>query len=131
MFHLAFVLFIWLAGRQLLLCRMTVGYFVAFYTYMLQLTWPVIALGWVINIFQRGTASMARINEILVERPEIDDSAELTARPATAEIALSQPIQGTVEFHNLTFAYNGATFLHDIYLSIAACSSLAIVIPSS
>ena len=53
---------------------MTVGDFVAFNTYMVQLTWPVIALGWVINIFQRGTASMARINEILVEQPEISDS---------------------------------------------------------
>ena len=53
---------------------MTVGGFVAFNTYMVQLTWPVIALGWVINIFQRGTASMGRINEILVEQPEIEDS---------------------------------------------------------
>ena len=53
---------------------MTVGGFVAFNTYMVQLTWPVIALGWVINIFQRGTASMGRINEILVERPEIEDA---------------------------------------------------------
>ena len=48
----------------------------AFNTYMVQLTWPVIALGWVINIFQRGTASMGRINEILVEQPEIQDSPE-------------------------------------------------------
>ena len=44
---------------------------------MVQLTWPIIALGWVINIFQRGTASMGRINEILVEKPEIEDSAEV------------------------------------------------------
>jgi aspartate/methionine/tyrosine aminotransferase len=48
---------------------MQIGGFVAFNTYMVQLTWPVIALGWVINIFQRGTASMGRINEILVEQP--------------------------------------------------------------
>jgi len=53
---------------------MSVGDFVAFNTYMMQLTWPVIALGWVINIFQRGTASMVRIEEILSQQPEIEDA---------------------------------------------------------
>src|SRR5438105_13766152 len=67
MLGFAVVLVLWLGGRQVLLGRMTVGDFVAFNTYMVQLTWPVIALGWVINIFQRGTASMGRISEILVE----------------------------------------------------------------
>src|SRR6266850_6197984 len=52
---------------------MSVGDFVAFNTYMVQLTWPVIALGWVINIFQRGTASLIRINAIFLEKPEIAD----------------------------------------------------------
>src|SRR2546429_8444416 len=70
MLGFAVVLVLWLGGRQVLLGRMTVGDFVAFNTYMVQLTWPVMALGWVINIFQRGTASMARINEILAEKPE-------------------------------------------------------------
>src|SRR5450631_3158424 len=84
MLGLAIVLVLWLGGREVLLGRMTVGGFVAFNTYMVQLTWPVIALGWVINIFQRGTASMARINELLVERPEIDDaSANL---PSTTQV---------------------------------------------
>src|SRR6266852_819060 len=72
---LAIVLVLWLGGREVLLHRMTVGEFVAYYTYMVQLTWPVIALGWVINIFQRGTASMGRINQILTEKPEITDEA--------------------------------------------------------
>ena len=71
MLGLAIVLVLWLGGREVLHGRMTVGGFVAFNTYMVQLTWPVIALGWVINIFQRGTASMGRINEIMVEKPEI------------------------------------------------------------
>jgi len=73
---------------------------------------------------------MARINEILVERREIDDRAEMTARSGAAEIPSSQQIQGTVEFHNLTFAYNGATVLHDINLRIPAGASLAIVGPT-
>src|SRR5438270_8290452 len=70
MLGLAIVLVLWLGGREVLYGHMSVGDFVAFNTYMVQLTWPIIALGWVINIFQRGTASMARINEILVEKPE-------------------------------------------------------------
>src|SRR6266436_1684536 len=74
----------------------------AFKTYMVQLTWPVIALGWVINIFQRGTASMGRINEILVEKPEIDDNEEVKA---AGEGALSASISGEIEFRNLNFSY--------------------------
>jgi len=70
----AVVIVLWLGGRQVLLGKMSVGDFVAFNTYMVQLTWPVIALGWVINIFQRGTASMARIDEILSQQPEIADA---------------------------------------------------------
>jgi len=73
MLGVAVVIVLWLGGRQVLLGKMDVGDFVAFNTYMAQLMWPVIALGWVINIFQRGTASMARINEILTEQPEIKD----------------------------------------------------------
>src|SRR5213593_2621024 len=77
MLGLAIVLVLWLGGREVLLGRITVGQFTAFNTYMVQLTWPVIALGWVINIFQRGTASMARINQILVEKSEIEDGPEV------------------------------------------------------
>src|ERR1041385_8424886 len=82
MLGLAIVLVLWLGGREVLQGRITVGDFVAFNTYMVQLTWPVIALGWVINIFQRGTASMQRINEILVERAEIQDAPNVIKSPA-------------------------------------------------
>src|SRR6266581_5487055 len=61
MLGLAIVLMLWLGGREVLLGRISVGQFTAFNTYLLQLTWPVIALGWVINIFSRGTASLVRI----------------------------------------------------------------------
>ena len=77
MLGFAVVLVLWLGGREVLLGHMTVGSFVAFNTYMVQLTWPVIALGWVINIFQRGTASMGRINQILTEPVEIKDDPSL------------------------------------------------------
>ncbi len=85
MLGLAIVLVLWLGGREVISGRITVGGFVAFNTYMVQLTWPIIALGWVINIFQRGTASMGRINEILVEKPEIEDSEAIQVKDRTGE----------------------------------------------
>jgi ATP-binding cassette, subfamily B, multidrug efflux pump len=127
MLGLAIVLVLWLGGREVLSGRITPGGFVAFNTYMVQLTWPVIALGWVINIFQRGTASMGRINEILVEKPEIEDSAEVKS---AGESALFTQIKGEIEFRGLNFAYNGVPVLHDINLRIPAGSSLAIVGPT-
>ena len=129
MLGFAIVLVLWLGGREVLYGRMTVGGFVAFNTYMVQLTWPVIALGWVINIFQRGTASMGRINEILVERPEIEDSPEITAKAAGESPATTQ-LRGEIEFRGLNFAYNGVPVLHDINLRIPEGSSLAIVGPT-
>jgi ATP-binding cassette subfamily B multidrug efflux pump len=129
MLGLAIVLVLWLGGREVLFGRMTVGGFVAFNTYMVQLTWPVIALGWVINIFQRGTASMGRINEILVEQPEIADGPEARAK-AAGESPATTPIRGEIEFRGLNFAYNGVTVLRDINLRIPAGSSLAIVGPT-
>jgi ATP-binding cassette, subfamily B, multidrug efflux pump len=127
MLGLAIVLVLWLGGREVLGGRITVGGFVAFNTYMVQLTWPVIALGWVINIFQRGTASMGRINEILVEKSEIEDSPEVRA---AAEGVRAAPIKGEIEFRGLSFAYNGVPVLHDINLRVPAGSSLAIVGPT-
>jgi ATP-binding cassette subfamily B protein len=118
---LAVVLVFWLGSREVLLGRMTPGAFVSYLFYMGMLTWPVIALGWVINIFQRGTASMGRINEILSERPEVHDLVSSRA---------SRPITGEIEFRNLSFGYNGAPVLHNINLHVPAGSSLAIVGPT-
>ena len=125
MLGMAIVLVLLLGGREVLHGQMTAGGFVAFNTYMVQLTWPVIALGWVINIFQRGTASMGRINEILVEQPEIEDSPAVKAAAGR-----STQIRGEIEFRGLNFSYNGVPVLHDINLRIAEGSSLAIVGPT-
>ncbi len=142
---LAIVLVLWLGGREVVSGQvrtelisnlgtkttlfldgsMSIGDFVAFNTYMVQLTWPVIALGWVINIFQRGTASMGRINEILVEQTEIQDSPEVKATAARPT-----PIRGEIEFRGLNFAYNGVPVLCGINLRIPEGSSLAIVGPT-
>ncbi|HLK31767.1 MAG TPA: ABC transporter transmembrane domain-containing protein, partial [Terriglobales bacterium] len=118
----AIVLVLWLGGRQVIQGHMSVGDFVAFLTYMVQLTWPVIALGWVINIFQRGTASMGRINEILQEQPEVVDVAANGSAPAA--------VTGEIEFRGLNFAYDGTSVLRDVNLRIPAGSSLAIVGPT-
>jgi ATP-binding cassette subfamily B multidrug efflux pump len=104
---------------------MSVGQFVSFSTYMLQLTWPIIALGWVINLFQRGTASLIRVNEIMQEQPEIKDA------PGAQE----RDIAGEIEFRGLNFNYEGKQIqdkqvLHDLNLRIPAGSSLAIVGPT-
>ena len=142
MLGLAIVMVLWLGGRQVLAGKMTLGGFVAFNTYMAQLTWPIIALGWVINLFQRGRASMGRINEIFEEKPEIVDDASVVDK--------TRQVCGEIEFRNLTFAYSGNQpddlvgnplqgnqangggneVLHGINLRIPAGSSLAIVGPT-
>jgi ATP-binding cassette subfamily B protein len=128
MLGLAIVLVLWLGGREVISHRISVGEFVAFNTYMVQLTWPIIALGWVINIFQRGTASMGRINEILVEKPEIEDSEEV--KSSTNETLAPTQIRGEIEFRHLNFSYNSTPVLRDINLRIPAGTSLAIVGPT-
>jgi ATP-binding cassette subfamily B multidrug efflux pump len=135
----AVVIVLWLGGREVLLGKISVGDFVAFNTYMVQLTWPVIALGWVINIFQRGTASLVRINEILSQQPEIADDGALALDSGATGVPpvlpgegarFSTSIQGEIEFRNLNFAYNGTSVLKEINLRIPAGSSLAIVGPT-
>ncbi|MGA7560742.1 MAG: ABC transporter ATP-binding protein [Terriglobales bacterium] len=134
----AVVIVLWVGGRQVLMGKMNVGDFVAFNTYMVQLTWPVIALGWVINIFQRGTASMVRIQEILAQEPEIEDEDQASSyepRATSEQVARSSQLEargllGEIEFRNLNFAYNGTEVLRDINLRIPAGSSLAIVGPT-
>jgi ATP-binding cassette, subfamily B, multidrug efflux pump len=120
MLGVGIVLSFWLGSREVLLGHVELGGFVAFLTYMGQLTFPIIALGYVINLFQRGTASLARLNEIMMEQPEIKDGPE----------ARELPIEGEIEFRSLHFAYNGKPVLHDLNLRIPAGRSLAIVGPT-
>lgn len=122
---LAIILVLWLGGREVLLHRMSVGDFVAYNTYMVQLTWPVIALGWVINIFQRGTASLGRIAEIFKEKPVVTDDGVAPDLKHVREIA------GDIEFRDLDFSYpTGGRVLTGINLHVPAGTSLAIVGPT-
>lgn len=120
---LAYAMVLWLGPREVLKGHITTGQFYGFSMYILMLTWPVIALGWVINIFQRGTASMGRINEILTAQPDITD------REAIASEAV-QGVRGDLQFRNLNFAYNGTPVLENINLEVPAGTSLAIVGPT-
>ena len=112
-----------LAGGHLVLAhRISVGSFVAFNTYMILLIWPIIAVGWVINIFQRGTASVKRIDELLKAEPAI--------RSAVSGLGVDPVLKGEIEFRHLTFGYGDTAVLRDISLHIPAGSSLAIVGPT-
>jgi ATP-binding cassette, subfamily B, multidrug efflux pump len=130
MLGLAVVIVLWIGGGEVLAGRMEIGGFAAFNIYMLQLTFPVIALGWVVNIFQRGTASLVRLNEILQERPEIKDEVEAHDLQVRDLQVKGLQVKGEIEFRGLNFAYNGKPVLHDLNLRIPAGTSMAIVGPT-
>lgn len=140
----SFLIVLWQGSRQLLNNQISLGALIAFYTYLGLLVWPMIALGWVTNIFQRGAASIGRLNFVLHAKPQIDDRS--------ATIPAATPLRGDIEFRNLTFTYptnlagtggaagngrangTGASVqqpvLRDISLKIPAGSTLAIVGPT-
>jgi len=135
-----FLIVLWMGGFQFLQGNLSLGGLVSFYTFLNLLVWPMIALGWVTNIFQRGAASMGRLSYILHAQPQIDDRAARV-------VAGTQP-EGEIEFRNLTFTYpttlsgngtngsgktngsGGHPVLSDINLRIPAGSTLAIVGPT-
>ncbi|MBS1798505.1 MAG: ABC transporter ATP-binding protein [Acidobacteria bacterium] len=139
---LSLMITLWVGGHEVVQHRISLGEFASFNVYMVQLIWPIIAVGWVVNLFQRGTASVVRIDELLKQKPSIaDDPALLACRPQRSSSHLdfeydasalpSCSIQGSIELHNLSFAYpEGPTVLHNINLHIPAGTSLAIVGPT-
>jgi ATP-binding cassette, subfamily B, multidrug efflux pump len=126
---LAMAITLLVGGHEVISHRISIGDFVAFNTYMVMLTWPVIALGWVVNLWQRGTASVIRIDELLSDKPAIDNAE------ADPSMAADLTLRGDIEFHDLSFSYSGADsgrseVLHSLSLKIPAGSSLAIVGPT-
>jgi len=117
---LAIVLAFLIGGRMAMTGEISIGDFVAFSLYLGALTWPMIALGWVVNLFQRGAASMGRINRVLSEKPSI--------RSPEAPVILPE-VRGEIEFRNVSFRYPGTEreVLHDISFTAPAGSLLAIV----
>lgn len=98
--------------------EITAGDFTAFILYLQRMIWYLIALGYVVNLYQRGTASLKRFNAILESEPSIKDDVTVAEQP---------PIRGEIEFRDLTFAYNGKPVLHDIDLKIEQGKTVAFV----
>jgi ATP-binding cassette subfamily B multidrug efflux pump len=128
-------------GANVMSGNMTLGTLWSFYTFLTQLTFPIIALGWVTNIFQRGAASMGRLNYILYSEPNIKDAAAVAGNGTAAAhaggnghsapaVARPPDIRGDIEFRHLSFAYPTAPdepVLNDISLHVPAGTTLAIV----
>jgi len=128
-FHPSFMLIIGLSmmivmvygGEATMIGEITIGQFIAFFQYLGMFVWPMIAIGWVVNLYQRGTASLKRLNEIFDEQPEIIDEE-------TVDHSISQ-LKGKIEFKHLTFRYNEKNLLifNNVSFSIEAGKTLAIV----
>jgi ATP-binding cassette subfamily B protein len=127
---LASVILLWRGGLDVIEGRITLGQLVQFMGYLAQLTWPMIAFGWVVNLFQQGSASMIRINEVMHHQPTIADSISLDQAPNRNGEAFKDRLQGKVEFRHVSFTYDEREVLHDINIKVEVGTSLAIVGPT-
>jgi ATP-binding cassette subfamily B multidrug efflux pump len=116
---IAFILVLWSGGVRLLQHRITLGSFVMFNTYMGILIWPMIAMGWVVNLMQRGTASLNRINEVLHEKP--------TVKGPPDPVPISDVAEASLRFISVSMSYNDRVALDNVALEIPAGQTLALV----
>lgn len=119
----AMVIVLWVGGLEVIAGRITTGDYVAFGIYVAYLIWPLIALGWVVNLFQRGSASMGRLNKIFETEPAV--------RPPENPVPLAEP-RGAVEFRNVSFRYPGTErlVLEDVSFSADPGQTVAVVGPT-
>lgn len=115
---LTFLLVLWVGGLRLMQGHITLGSFVMFNTYMGMLVWPMIAFGWVVNLVQRGRASLRRIREMLAEQPRI-------AAPAAPRPLPDGP--APLAYDNVSVAFDGRKVLDSVSLEIPAGSTVAVV----
>lgn len=117
---LGFVLIIWFGVPLAVRGEITVGQFIQFNMYLFKLIWPLIAIGYVVNLYQRGTASWKRMQAIMLLNPAIADKPDVREQP---------PIKGRIEFRNLTFHYHAdrPAVLRDINLTIEEGQTIAFV----
>jgi ATP-binding cassette subfamily B protein len=116
------LLVLFVGGLHVIRGRISLGDFVAFNAYLAQLAWPTVALGWIVNVFQRASGAMRRLDEVMTTTPAVSPPA--SHPPGVA------PIDGDLEVRGLTFAYEGAAdrpALTDVHLSIPKGSRVAIV----
>ncbi len=120
---LGMVVVLWVGGQQVIAGEVTVGNFVAFGLYLMMLTWPMISLGWVVNLFQRGAASMGRINRVLRTEPALREPDDPVRRDR---------VEGRIEFRNVSFRYPGSErdVLEDVSFEIEPGQTVALVGPT-
>jgi ATP-binding cassette subfamily B multidrug efflux pump len=111
-----------LGSRLVMQGQLTIGQLVAFNTYLVMLIWPMIAIGWVTNLFQRGAASYQRLQDVMNVQPLV----------ATPSSPVDVDIRGALEFRNVTFRYpdTDRVVLHDVSFTIAAGQTAAFVGPT-
>jgi len=112
----ATAIFLWLGGIDTITLDITLGSFAAILVYLTMLTWPMMAMGWAVDIIKRGNASLNRINAVLANKPKS------LSEPNAIEVE----IEGNIEFRDLTFSYNGNTVLNDVSLKIPIGQALGI-----
>lgn len=115
---LGFVIIVAIGVPMAVRGEISAGDFTAFILYLQRMIWYLIALGYVVNLYQRGTASLKRFNAILETEPAIQDDPRAAEQPK---------IRGNIEFRNLTFAYNGKPVLENIDLKIGEGTTVAFV----
>ena len=117
---------LWMGSQYVIAGRMTIGEFVAFNAYVVMLSWPMIAFGWVTNMLQRGMAAWQRMLNVFEVVPSIRDSAAVRSGSGTGVGG----VRGAVEFRNLTFAYNGRDVLSNVSAAVQPGQMLALVGPT-
>jgi len=104
----AIAIFLWVGGRNTIAMDITLGDFAAILAYLTMLGWPMMAMGWAVDVIKRGNASIKRINEILLIEPRTEEFPN----------AVEHKVDGNIDFSNLSFSYNGKKALNGVTISI-------------
>ena len=122
LFGFAFLTLLWIGGNAVIKDQISIGDFVAFTVWLGMLSWPIISFGWIINLIQRASASMKRINKIMDQQPFIQDTEICDHTIKT--------IEGAIEFRKVNFSYNGNPVLKNINIKIKPGQTVAVVGPT-
>lgn len=113
---------LYFGGREVISGTISLGTLVAFFVYLTMLVWPMVAMGWVVSLYQRGIVSLERINKIMDTEPTVFSSPDSSNEKEFTD---------TIEFRNLNFSYNGTKILHNINLTLESGKTLGIIGPTA
>jgi ATP-binding cassette subfamily B protein len=120
---------LWAGGREVIAGRLSIGGLVAFNAYLVLLSWPTVALGWIIGIWQRGVASWVRVKELLSERSSVEDRVEDPAGATVADASATEAAPA-IEARDLAITVDGRKLLDGVSFALPAGGTLAIVGPT-